>query len=82
MPHRLLHGEQGHNLQQVVLYDVPDDAILVKVAATTLRAKVLAEYYLSRCTKGKTGATASRLSLVAALCLAWVHMPCACAVHS
>mmetsp|Transcript_13472 Transcript_13472/g.18454 ORF Transcript_13472/g.18454 Transcript_13472/m.18454 type:complete len:272 (-) Transcript_13472:360-1175(-) len=28
---RLVHGNQGHQLQQVVLHDVPDDALRVKV---------------------------------------------------
>ena len=41
--YRRLHGKQGHDLQQVVLDDVSDDAILVKVAAPPLCAKVLAE---------------------------------------
>jgi hypothetical protein len=31
--HRGLHGEQGQDLQQVVLHDVPDDAVVVEVAA-------------------------------------------------
>lgn len=46
MPHRLLHREQRHNLQQVVLYDITDDAVLVKVAATPLCAEVFTEYDL------------------------------------
>ena len=41
--HRLLHGKQGHDLQQVVLDHVADDAVLVKVPASALSAKVLAE---------------------------------------
>ena len=30
--HRLLHGKQRKHLQQVVLHDVADDAIVVEVA--------------------------------------------------
>ena len=41
--HRWLHGKQRQDLQQVVLDDVPDDAVLVEVPAAALRAKVLAE---------------------------------------
>lgn len=41
--HRLLHGEEGQDLQQVVLDDVADDAVLVKVAAPPLGTKVLGE---------------------------------------
>ena len=41
--YRRLHGKQGHDLQQVVLDDISDDAILIKVAAPALCAKVLAE---------------------------------------
>ena len=41
--YRGLHGEQGHDLQQVVLDDVPDDAVVVKVPSPALGAKVLAE---------------------------------------
>ena len=41
--HRLLHGEQGHDLQQVVLDHITDDPILVKVPASALSAKVLAK---------------------------------------
>ncbi len=44
--HRGLHGEQGQDLQQVVLDDVADDAVLVKVSAAPLRAEVLAEDHL------------------------------------
>jgi hypothetical protein len=43
MTHRLLHGKQGQDLQQVVLDDVTYDAILVKVAPTPLGAKVFTE---------------------------------------
>jgi hypothetical protein len=41
--HRLLHCEECQDLQQVVLNDVTDYPILVKVTATTLGAKVLTE---------------------------------------
>jgi len=41
--YRGLHCEQGQDLQQMVLDDITDDAILVKVAATPLCAKVLTE---------------------------------------
>lgn len=37
------HGKQGHDLEQMVLNDVTDDAILVKVAAAALCAKVFTE---------------------------------------
>ena len=47
MAHRRLHGEQGQDLQQVVLDDIPDDAVLVEVAAAPLGAEVLAEDHLS-----------------------------------
>lgn len=45
--HWLLHGEEGQDLQQVVLDDVAHNAILIKVAAPPLRPKVLAEDDLS-----------------------------------
>ena len=38
-----LHCEERHDLEQVVLDDVADDAVLVEVAAAALRAEVLAE---------------------------------------
>lgn len=38
-----LHGKQGHDLQQVVLDDVSDNAILVKVAPSPLCAEVFTE---------------------------------------
>jgi len=38
-----LHGEQRHDLQQVVLHDVANDAVVVKVPAAALGAKVLGE---------------------------------------
>ena len=41
--HRLLHGKQGDDLQQVVLDHIADDPILVKVPASALSAKVLAK---------------------------------------
>lgn len=41
--YRRLHGKQGHDLQQMVLDDISDDAILVKVSASPLCAKVFAE---------------------------------------
>lgn len=41
--HRLLHGKQCQDLKQVVLNDITDDAILVKVPATPLSAKVFTE---------------------------------------
>ncbi len=41
--HRSLHGKEGHDLQQVVLQHVSDDAVGIEVAPTTLCAKVLAE---------------------------------------
>ena len=41
--YRRLHGKQGHDLQQVVLDDISDDAILIKVAAPALCAKVFTE---------------------------------------
>ena len=44
----LLHRHQRHHLQQVVLHDVADDAVLVKVAAAPLAAKVLLEDHLHR----------------------------------
>mmetsp|Transcript_17395 Transcript_17395/g.52121 ORF Transcript_17395/g.52121 Transcript_17395/m.52121 type:complete len:381 (-) Transcript_17395:766-1908(-) len=40
---RGLHGEQRQDLQQVVLDDVTDDAILVKVPAAPLCAEILTE---------------------------------------
>lgn len=42
-PHRLLHAEEGQDLQQVVLDHVAHNAVLVKVAAAPLGAKVLRE---------------------------------------
>ena len=39
----LLHRHEGEYLQQMILHDVPDDAELVKVAATALRAEGLLE---------------------------------------
>ena len=44
--HRWLHGEERQDLEQMILDDVADDAVCVKVAATPLGAKVLAEDYL------------------------------------
>ena len=41
--YRGLHGKQGHDLQQVVLDDISNDAILVEVATSALRAEVFAE---------------------------------------
>mmetsp|Transcript_9038 Transcript_9038/g.25336 ORF Transcript_9038/g.25336 Transcript_9038/m.25336 type:complete len:544 (-) Transcript_9038:129-1760(-) len=41
--HGGLHGEQRQHLQQVVLHDVPDDAVVVEVAPAALGAEVLAE---------------------------------------
>mmetsp|Transcript_16308 Transcript_16308/g.48909 ORF Transcript_16308/g.48909 Transcript_16308/m.48909 type:complete len:388 (+) Transcript_16308:465-1628(+) len=40
---RLLHGNERHDLNQVILDDIPNDAELVKVAAPPLRAKRLLE---------------------------------------
>lgn len=41
--YRRLHGKQGHDLQQMVLDDISDDAILIKVAAPALCAEVFTE---------------------------------------
>ena len=41
--YRRLHGKQGHDLQQMVLDDISDDAVLIKVAASAFCAKVFAE---------------------------------------
>lgn len=41
--YRRLHGKQGHDLQQMVLDDISDDAVLVEVAASALRAKIFTE---------------------------------------
>lgn len=41
--HRGLHGKEGHNLEQVVLEHISDDAIGVEVASAALCAKVFAE---------------------------------------
>mmetsp|Transcript_25097 Transcript_25097/g.68195 ORF Transcript_25097/g.68195 Transcript_25097/m.68195 type:complete len:241 (-) Transcript_25097:1048-1770(-) len=38
--HRWLHGEQCHNLEQVVLHDIADDAVPVEVASAAFSAKV------------------------------------------
>lgn len=43
MAYRGLHCKQGQNLQEVVLDDITDDAILVKVTAAALSSKVLTE---------------------------------------
>ena len=40
---RPLHGDEGEDLEEVVLHDVADDADRVKVAAAALGAKVLLE---------------------------------------
>ena len=45
---RLLHRHECHDLQQVVLHDVADDAVLVEVAAAPLRPEVLLEDHLHR----------------------------------
>ena len=42
-PYRWLHGKQSQNLEEMVLYDVPDDAVLIKVSPTPLSAEVFAE---------------------------------------
>ena len=44
--HRLLHCEKGHDLQQMVLNHIADDAILVKVTAPAFCAEILTEYDL------------------------------------
>lgn len=44
--HRRFHREKGHDLQQVVLDDVTDDAVTIKVAAAALRPEVFAEDHL------------------------------------
>lgn len=44
--HGGLHGEERQDLQQVVLDDVTDDAVLVKVAPSPLRAEVFTENHL------------------------------------
>ena len=41
--YRRLHGKQGHDLQQVVLDNISDDAVLIEVAASALCAKVFTE---------------------------------------
>jgi hypothetical protein len=51
--HRLLHCEECQDLQQVVLNDVADYPILVKVTATTLGAKVFTENDLQGGQKGR-----------------------------
>ena len=40
---RLLHGDERHHLEQVVLHHVADDPVLVKVAAAALEPKGLLE---------------------------------------
>lgn len=40
---RFLHGSQTHDLEQVVLHDVPDNPKLVKVPSTTHRPERLLE---------------------------------------
>ena len=40
---RLLHGDEAEELEQVVLDDVADDAVLVEVPAPALRAEGLLE---------------------------------------
>ena len=44
--YRLLHGKQRCDLQQMVLNDIPDDAIVVKIASPSFCAKVLTEDHL------------------------------------
>ncbi len=41
--HRRLHCDHGEDLHEVVLHDVADDAVLVKVAPAPLRAEILLE---------------------------------------
>ena len=38
-----LHGKQGHDLQQVILDDISDDAILVEIASSPLCPKIFTE---------------------------------------
>jgi hypothetical protein len=59
--HRLLHRKERQDLQQVVLDDVADDAILVKVAAAALRAEVLAEDDL--CVRGVAAFSLAKVCL-------------------
>ena len=44
--YRLLHGKECQDLEQVVLDDISNDPILVKIAAPTFSAKILAEDHL------------------------------------
>ena len=41
--YRGFHGKQCQNLQQVILYDISDDAIAIKIAAATFRPKIFTE---------------------------------------
>lgn len=41
--YRRLHGKQGHDLQQVILDDISNDAVFIKVATPALGAKVFTE---------------------------------------
>ena len=41
--HRWLHGKERYDLQQVVLDDVTNDAVLIKVTPATVCTKVLTE---------------------------------------
>lgn len=43
LAHRRLHSKQCQDLQQVILDDITNDAILIKIATTALSTKVFTE---------------------------------------